>query len=153
MSAVADVAAGTIHAAIDLPAPPDRVFQALTTPAQLAAWWGSEDLYRTHSWQVDLRVGGVWSCQAEGPQGKSSVRGKYLEIDRPKLLVVTWEPSWDDFQTTTIRYDLQPTPAGTRLKVTHTGFGPRADSCQGHAAGWNRVLEWLAAHLAGSKET
>jgi uncharacterized protein YndB with AHSA1/START domain len=32
-----DPAAGVLHAAVEIDAPPERVFQALTTPAELAA--------------------------------------------------------------------------------------------------------------------
>ncbi len=147
MTAVADVATGTVHATIDIRVPPERVFEALTTPGQLAAWWGSPELYRTHGWQVDLRVGGQWSCLAEGPKGeKTTVRGTYLELKRPDLIVTTWYPSWDPLETT-IRYELKATPAGTQVKVTHTGFGAHAESCKGHANGWNRVFGWLTAYV------
>ncbi len=147
MTAVADVAAGVVHAAIDIAAPPERVFEALTTPGQLATWWGSDELYRTSDWQVDLRVGGKWSCKARNAQGDMTVRGEYLEIRAPTLLVVTWEPGWEDFFRTTIRYELERTPSGTRLKLTHTGFQDRAQSAQGHAEGWTRVLNWLETFM------
>lgn len=58
MSALSDFSAGTIHASIEIEAPPDVVWDALTEPAQLMSWWGSSELYRTFDWQVDLRPGG-----------------------------------------------------------------------------------------------
>jgi uncharacterized protein YndB with AHSA1/START domain len=76
------------------------------------------------------------------------MRGKYLEIERPRLLVYTWQPSWDDFVETTIRVELQAIATGTRVKVTHSGFGERAQSAAGHADGWTRVLGWLGGHFA-----
>jgi uncharacterized protein YndB with AHSA1/START domain len=144
--AMADLAAGTIHAQIDIDAPPADVYQALTDPAELAAWWGSPDTYRTFDWAIDLRVGGAWSCQAEDPATgrQSTVRGEYLELDPPHRLAYTWQPSWDNFLATVIRIELQPVPSGTRVRLIHSGFEGRPESCQGHSEGWKRVLGWLA---------
>ena len=150
MSAVADVQAGVVKADVEIAAPPDAVFRALTDPGELAAWWGSPDAYRTHSWQVDLRVGGRWSCQAvDAKDGHvAHVRGEYLAIEPPRLLVFTWEPSWEDFARTTVRYDLSPMAAGTRLVVTHSGFAA-AKAAEGHEKGWGRVLGWLGRRFTG----
>jgi uncharacterized protein YndB with AHSA1/START domain len=63
------------------------------------------------------------------------------------LLVFTWQPSWDDYAETTIRVELMPTGAGTRVRVTHTGFGERLASATGHTEGWRRLLRWLDDHL------
>jgi uncharacterized protein YndB with AHSA1/START domain len=146
--ALADVQAGTILASIEIEAAPEVVFDALVEPEQLMAWWGSDDTYRTSDWQVDLRPGGAWSARASSAHGEESsiVRGTYVEIDRPRLLVYTWQASWDGFAETLIRVELGASASGTRVKVTHTGFGERRESAAGHANGWCRVLEWLAEH-------
>jgi uncharacterized protein YndB with AHSA1/START domain len=36
---------------------------------ELTAWWGSDDVYRTSGWKVDLRAGGKWSALAHGADG------------------------------------------------------------------------------------
>ena len=33
---------------VEVAAPPERVYAALTDPAELAAWWGSDEGYRTY---------------------------------------------------------------------------------------------------------
>ena len=147
MRAIADVASGVVKAEIEIEATPDRVFHSLTDPRELGAWWGSAE-YRTHSWQVDLRVGGKWSTIARAADGtEMTVDGEYLEVDPPRRLVFTWRPSWEGYAVTTVRCDLEPTAAGTRVRITHTGFGDNIDSAMGTGEGWKRVLEWLAAHL------
>ena len=149
MRAVANVDAGVVKAEIEIEATPDRVFRALTDPTELAAWWGSDDMYRTQDWRVDLRPGGKWSARARGADGTSmTIDGEYIEVDPPWRLVYTWRPSWDDFVLTTVRYDLEPTRTGTRLLVTHTGFGDRDLAATGTGEGWTRVLEWLAEHIS-----
>jgi uncharacterized protein YndB with AHSA1/START domain len=150
MSALADFKEGTIHASIEIEAPPEAVWDALTEPAQLASWWGSDDTYRTMNWQVDLRPGGKWnsdSARVDGSQA-GNVHGEYLEVDKPRLLVYTWKASWDDFSETVIRMELTATARGTHVKVRHSGFAQRTSSGAGHAEGWKRVLGWLAAHPA-----
>lgn len=149
MSAVADVTRGVIHAVIDIAAAPARVFEALTSPAQLASWWGSADTYRTHDWHCDVRPGGEWGCIATNADGvtKTTVGGAYLVVEPPHVLELTWKPSWDPGPETIVRYELEAIAAGTRVKVVHRGFGERVESCKGHEAGWNNVLGWLTAHF------
>ena len=149
MRALANVDGGVVKAEIDLAAPPERVFRSLTDGNELAAWWGSDGMYRTTEWVIDLRPGGKWSTLAVGVDGsKSTVGGEYLEVDPPRRLVYTWRPSWDDFQETTVRYDLVPTATGTRLLVTHSGFGEHAVRAEGTGDGWKHVLDWLGEFIA-----
>ena len=151
MRALANVEDGIVKAEIELAATPERVFRSLTDGNELAAWWGADDMYRTKDWQVDLRPGGKWSTLAIGADGSEmTVGGEYLEVDPPRLLVYTWRPSWDNFEETTVRYDLIPIATGTRLLVTHTGFGDRAQQAAGTGDGWQRVLDWLGEFIAGA---
>jgi len=144
MRALASVDGGVIKAEIDLAVPPERVFRSLTDANELAAWWGADEMYRTKDWAIDLRPGGKWSTRTVAADGsESTVDGEYLEVDPPRRLVFTWRPSWDDYAVTTIEYELRPIPSGTRLLVTHTGFGDRATAAAGTGEGWKRVLEWL----------
>lgn len=144
MTSVADVGRGIVHATVELAAPPEVVFDALTEPAQLGAWWGGE-AYRTRDWKVDPRPGGAWSAVADGPGGATTVSGEYLEFERPRRLVYTWLASWDGHQRTVVAIELAPTATGTRLALRHEGFAGRPDSCRDHGQGWGMVLGWLAA--------
>ena len=148
MRALSSVDAGIVKAEIEIAAPPERVFQALTNGAELAAWWGSDQMYRTSDWEIDLRPGGQWTSVAVMADGTPmTVGGEYLEVDPPRRLVHTWKPSWDNFLETTVRYDLVPTATGTRVLLTHTGFGDRAQEASGTGEGWKHVLEWLGEFL------
>lgn len=145
MRAVADLSRGVIHASVEIAAPPELVWDAITEPSQLASWWGGE-LYRTYDWELDLRPGGAWRTKAEGRQGPTTVHGEIVELDRPRRLVMTWHASWDGHERTLIRYELTATASGTLVRVVHDGFGARAASCENHAQGWHLVLGWLAHH-------
>ncbi len=147
-TALVDLEHSTVHAKVEIAAPPARVFRAITQPRQLAAWWGDPAHYRTEDWQLELHPGAPWSCKAIGADGSiSSVRGVVEQVEAPHRLVMTWSPSWDDFASSTIVYELSATEGGTLVVVTHSGFAS-AESCQGHGDGWLRVLGWLAGKIA-----
>ena len=90
-----------VLAEIFIAAPPERVFQAITDPAQMPQWWGQQGFYRITEWKNDLRRGGKWSSAGVGADGtKFSVDGEYLEVDPPRRLVHTWNPSYGGPQGT-----------------------------------------------------
>jgi uncharacterized protein YndB with AHSA1/START domain len=149
--AVADVGGGIILATVDIEAPPERVFRALTTD-EVTQWWGSDAVYWTKEWTADVRVGGAWRAGGRGADGVAfSVGGEYVEIDPPRKIVQTWKPDWDGGHVTTITYSLDPIEGGTRVTVRHEGFGDRAESCERHAQGWELVLGWLRGHASARK--
>jgi uncharacterized protein YndB with AHSA1/START domain len=49
---------GYLEGSIFIEAKPEVVFQVLTDPQELASWWGSPEMYRSHSWHMELRPGG-----------------------------------------------------------------------------------------------
>jgi uncharacterized protein YndB with AHSA1/START domain len=150
MTAVADVQAGTIHATVEIAAAPAAVFRALTDPDELPRWWGRPELYRTHDWKMDLRPGGKWSCQATSAQGGGEVRGEIVAVEPPRVLEYSWEPSWEQYRRSIVRYTLEKVPGGTRLSLHHRGLVSE-ESARGHAEGWTRVLGWLVERLAGTR--
>jgi uncharacterized protein YndB with AHSA1/START domain len=142
--AVADVTEGVVLAFVEIAAPPERVFRALTTE-EITQWWGSPLEYRTTEYTADLRPGGRWRTVGVGADGKEfAVEGVFREIDRPRRLVQTWVAPWDGGNETLITYTLDAIEGGTRVTVRHEGFGDRQESCRGHGEGWERVLAWLA---------
>lgn len=151
----------TVVAEIFIAAPPERVFQAITDPAQLSQWWGQSNLYRVTDRISDLRVGGKWLSTGLGKDGtKFSVEGEYLEIDPPRRLVHTWIASYRAGLKTVVYWDLEPEAVhglhpsgprkagtGTRVRLRHEGFAGDAQSAAEHGEGWKRVFGWLAAYL------
>lgn len=146
--AVADVNAGCIVATVEIGATPARVFTALMSQ-EVAQWWGADGLYRVTQWHADLRVGGKWASRGKSADGTDfSVYGTILELDPPRKVVKTWNYDWEGGgEETTLTYELEPIVGGTRLRLRHTGFGGRKKACEDHATGWERVLDWLVAHL------
>ena len=130
---------------IDIEAPPQRVFDAWTDPAQLAAWWGDDEFYHTREWTCDVRPGGRWHCAGSGGgkmAGEFEVGGEYTVVEPPHRLGFTWKPTWDSGVVTDVLIELTPAGAGTHLRLTHTGFAT-VESREGTNEGWNRVFAWL----------
>lgn len=144
----ADREKGIVSGYIDIAASPERVFSALSTDEQ-AQWWGREGMYKTYDYQIDLRPGGKWSCKATTAKGDEwTVGGEYITVETPRILEYTWVPSWDNFQPSRVRMEIEPTATGSRVHLTHTGFEGREGMTDGHTEGWVRVFGWLAEYLA-----
>jgi uncharacterized protein YndB with AHSA1/START domain len=140
---------------IEIDAPPDRVFQALTHREQ-AMQWGASDAFEIILWEIDLRVGGTWRFISKTRTGKNPPgldnydhHGEYLEVDPPRLLVQTWHANWhsNPAHPTIVRWELTPTKKGTLLKVTHSGLTPLAGAAQGYAQGWPGLVEQIKNFL------
>jgi uncharacterized protein YndB with AHSA1/START domain len=146
--AVAAVGEGKILAMVEIAAPIERVFRALTEGDEITKWWGSADTYQTTAWVADVRPGGQWRASGVGADGSAfHVEGEYREVEPPNRLVHTWKAEWDGGNETTVSYKLDAIDGGTRVTLRHEGFAGRAESCRGHGAGWERVLDWLVAFV------
>jgi uncharacterized protein YndB with AHSA1/START domain/catechol 2,3-dioxygenase-like lactoylglutathione lyase family enzyme len=133
---------------IEIAALPSRVFEALTEPAQLLAWWGDRRTYPSTHWELDPRAGGQWLSRWRAPDGAGfALGGEIVAIDPPRLLVYTW---WDErypgLPLTTVRYELSATPTGTLVTMTHSGFEDDRDDFADYKGGWSTVMRKLRAH-------
>jgi uncharacterized protein YndB with AHSA1/START domain len=123
-----------------LPAPPERVWHALTEAAALAAWFWPAHFATTV--RIDARPGGDLRIAAANGL---AVAGRFREVDAPRRLVLTWRWEGDDEQTL-VTIELTETEGGTALVLTHEGF--TADSTRDdHRTGWADCLDRLPAWL------
>lgn len=139
----------TIAMEVQVAAPPDRVFQALTDPTQLLRWWGQQGMYHGTKWCTDVRPGGQWRCEGVSDTDGSAykVSGEYLEVDPPRLLTHTWIASWSGAMKTVVRWELEPTANGTTIRMQHSGFAGAPAAAKGHYEGWIRVIGWMQAFV------
>jgi uncharacterized protein YndB with AHSA1/START domain len=108
-----------IHMTRLFDAPPDLVFEAMSTPEHIRRWWGNlGDGYSVPVCEVDLRVGGKWRFVNAHPTGQAEFYGEYLEIDPPHRLVFTetFAPFPDSPSTVTTH--LAPEGRGTRVTIS-----------------------------------
>jgi uncharacterized protein YndB with AHSA1/START domain len=126
-------------------APRERIFQALTDPAQAAKWWGRKDHYYFNHFNVDVRPGGKWSTTGTSQKmGDIEAHGEFIEIDPPSRLAYTWESNWMQ-ALTKVLWQLDSQANGTMVKLTHSGFAGNVDQVKGHSFGWALVFAWLQA--------
>jgi uncharacterized protein YndB with AHSA1/START domain len=124
-----------------LPASPDEVFDAWTTPSRMAAWMSPVGAAEA---EVDLRVGG--SFRVVMVEARLEHTGEYLEIDRPSRLVFTWVSPFTGAEPSVVTVELHPHDEGTRVVLMHERLPE--DVVDGHRDGWGTMIERLAAILA-----
>nr|MCW2728066.1 hypothetical protein [Aeromicrobium sp.] len=129
-----------------LSAPVELVWQALTTPEHLAAFWGGDHAtIPPESVTVDLRVGGVVVMETREPRSGTPghrLQLRYDTIDPPRRLVMV-EPATG--LETTIR--LEPVGSDTAITIHQRRLPPELRSEQARL-GLAGLLDALADHLA-----
>ncbi len=125
----------------------EYIFEALTDPGQLVSWWGAKGQFQTTHVVSDLRVGGKRIMCGIGLSGEPfTVEGEYREIDRPKLLVFSWLPSWQaDATETMVCFDLEEKDGVTTVRLTHSGLA--SESSRASHKGWPQILSLLQAYV------
>jgi uncharacterized protein YndB with AHSA1/START domain len=116
----------------DLAHPPERVWQAITSAAELTAWFPQQ-------------VTGEWRVGAEltfGDAEHGSFTGEVLRCEPPRLLEYTWGPD-------VLRFELEPSAAGCTLTLVDT-FREQGKAAR-DAAGWHVCLDSLDAALNGAE--
>jgi uncharacterized protein YndB with AHSA1/START domain len=122
---------------IHIESEPDDVFDYFMRPEALVQWMGDRAV-------LDPRAGGEFTLYFDD----RCVRGRYVEIDRPRRLVITWgrEGSLEmpPFSST-LEVFFAAESGGTRVSIVHHGL-PVSEAPR-HALGWRHYLERL--RLAG----
>lgn len=134
----------SIEKTLRFDAPPERVWRAITDPAELAAWFGD-------SAELDLRPGSDgWFGWEE--HGRFAVRVEVVEP--PHRLAWRWvhqpDTPVDEAPSTLVEWRLTAQPGGgTLLELRESGFDTREHQRQ-NTEGWKAELGELAAHLAAA---
>lgn len=135
-----------IERTVELAAPPNKVWAALTTAEGLSAWFGDEAT-------IDPRPGGTgrMTWTAEGVTAQMRVE----RVEEPTVFGFTWGiyglPE-EDPRRTYVEFTLEPLGAGTRLTVAESGFAQLPEDIHrtafgGNTEGWAKELGDLAAYL------
>lgn len=128
-----------------LPATIRRVYDAWTRVELLTRWYcPNPDLELKV--QADVQVGGEYVVE----MGPHVVRGTYLEVEPPYRLAFSWKWDGDGDEPTRVQVELTEVADGTRMVVTHSGFGTAEDSAN-HLQGWEPELDRLAGLLSAQQ--
>jgi uncharacterized protein YndB with AHSA1/START domain len=144
-----------IEKSIELGAPPERVWQALTDHEEFGTWF-----------RVKLDgpfAAGEASTGHMTFPGYEHVRWEAVveRIEPPRLFSFRWHPYAIDPEvdysaepTTLVEFRLDPAGAGTRLTVIESGFEAipeprRPDALRMNERGWAAQMANIAAHVGG----
>lgn len=145
-----------IDRSIDIQAPPVRVYQALTSTAEVAEWF-----------QVTIegaiaQGADVWMTSSP-EHGSMRFLVNIFELTPPRRVVWKWHPGAVDKTVdyskepmTTVTFTLEPTVGGTRVTVTETGFDllsleRRAKAHADNSQGWTEVVVWLQKYVEAKR--
>src|SRR5690606_39831917 len=96
-------------------ATPEVVFEYFTDPAKMVQWVGTDAA-------LDARPGGSFRISVL-PQ-TDVARGEFLEIDRPRRIVMSW--GWESGPitpgSTRVEVDFVPDGDGTIVRLRHLGL-------------------------------
>ncbi|MFI5891312.1 SRPBCC domain-containing protein [Actinoplanes sp. NPDC051513] len=117
----------------ELTQPPERVWTALTDPGELDQW-------APFTAASALSTPGETTLTMVDGDERTDLPAVVHRADRPTLLDYTWG---DD----RLRWELEPTPDGTRLTLRHTLAQPGIEAMV--AAGWHLCTDVLQRLLDG----
>ena len=125
-----------------LKAPPEKVFEAWTQPAQMMRWWGGNN-EATRTAETDLRVGGRFHVGFKGDTGEQhDVSGTYKEVVPNRKLVFSWAWRSTPERESQVTIDIKPDSDGSILTLTHEQFFNQK-ACDDHKVGWGFGLDQL----------
>jgi uncharacterized protein YndB with AHSA1/START domain len=152
---------GTIERELHIDASPEVVFEVISSPEHVAAWWPDEaefDAVPGGTGELRWRVGGAETL--------TPMAMTVIEVDPPRRFSFRWTHPKDGpaliENSLLVTFDLVPAGSGTSLRMTEVGFREQgweiakleAEYAE-HVTGWDHYLPRLgeyAAKVAGSGE-
>jgi uncharacterized protein YndB with AHSA1/START domain len=141
-----------IDRAIEIKAPPERVWRALTNAKELSTWFRVKI-------EGDIAPGNeVWMTSLSKEYEGVRFRVLFVEMTPPTRFVWQWHPGavdptvdYSHEPRTTVTFRLEPSGSGTRVSVQETGFNEvslarRAKVFADNSRGWTEVLVWLSKY-------
>jgi uncharacterized protein YndB with AHSA1/START domain len=146
-----------IDRTIEIKASPERVWRALTSAAELSAWFQV-------TIEGEIASGNeVWMTTKHPEHAGQRFLVRVIEMSPPRRFVWQWHPGEVDRnvdysreQRTTVTFTLEPAETGTRLSVEETGFDEislarRAKVYADNSQGWIEVIGWLQRYVEAAK--
>jgi uncharacterized protein YndB with AHSA1/START domain len=137
----APVANGTAVFEVFIKTTPERLWEAITDPAQRAKYSFGVEIHSDWTPGSDYFAG--------TPGGVNMNSGTNLEVEPPRLLVQSFDALWSDEVkaqgTTRVTWEIEPVGTSCRLTVTHDQL-PESANAQLYG-GWPMILSGLKTLL------
>jgi uncharacterized protein YndB with AHSA1/START domain len=124
---------------VHIDAEPDRVFDYFTVPDAIVRWMGDYAV-------LNPTPGGEFTVDINGVP----VRGRYVTVDRPHRLVITWGHAGSERLppgASTVEVTFTAANSGTTVTIVHSGL-PEPEAQQ-HRTGWPHFVGRLVMAAAG----
>lgn len=129
---------------IRVEAPPERVFDAISTEDGLASWWTSD-------------------VEAEASEGSTAVFGfndravvfrmRVDELSRPARVRWTCVGDFPEWEGTRIEFELDPgADGGTEVTFTHAGWASTEGYFRQCNTDWGRLMYHLKDYVEGRRD-
>jgi uncharacterized protein YndB with AHSA1/START domain len=128
-----------LTASVHIEAAPEQVFEYFTSPEAIVRWMGDYALLEPSS-------GGAFEVDINGVP----VRGRYLEVEPPHRLLISWGHAGSDRLppgASTVEVRLSPAGGGTRVEIEHRDLPE--DMRDAFGRGWPHFVARLAVAAAG----
>jgi uncharacterized protein YndB with AHSA1/START domain len=147
-----DTEYGTIEREIHVDAAPDVVFEVVSRPEHIREWWPDDARFEPIAGESGELI---WRDADTGET--TAVELQVLEVDRPVRFSFRWcfsEPGCAG-ESLLVTFELTPTPTGTHLRMTESGFRAMGwevavleANYQDHVQGWNHFIPRLGEYVA-----
>lgn len=127
-------------ASVHIAAEPDQVYEYFTKSEAMILWMGRRA-------SLDPKPGGEFSVDFY----QARVRGRYLELERPRRLLISWGHEASDLLppgSSTVEVTLSPQRGGTLVQIVHRDLPDR--ELPRHTLGWMHFLSRLETAGAGA---
>lgn len=141
---------GSIEREIHVDAAPEIVFEVVSRPEHISEWW-------TDGATFDPAPGSVGELVWGDREDVSPI--KIVTSEPPRVFAFRWRypDAVDDAASSLlVTFELIPSGAGTRIKLTETGFREMGweaavleEQYRAHNDGWNFYIPRLGDYLAG----
>ena len=146
---------GSIEREIHVDAPPEIVFEVISSPRHIREWWnGAEtDLSPTAGAVAEI----AWGRDTAEPHIEPLT---VVEADPPRLFSFRWvyegEATATPRNSLLVTFELVPSGAGTVIRMTETGFREKGweiavleEQYHEHESGWDHYIPALGRYIAG----
>lgn len=143
---------GTIEREIHIDASPEVVFEVISRPEHIREWWPDDARFEP----VPGAPGEVmWRNDETGET--TTVPIAIVEVDPPRLFSFRWCFSDEDRngQSLLVTFELFPAGAGTRVRMTETGFREMGweiavleEQYRDHETSWDYFISELGKYVA-----
>ena len=126
---------------------PETVFDTLTVPEKMQAWWGDDAEF-----EIDLKVRGHWKITRREANEEYVAVGQYLAVERPSRLEYTFGMPQFSPNTDMIKIQIKTDRDGCVVTFEQHGEdiaselkALRPGETSGSEAGWQQGFDLMAA--------